>query len=191
MHVRPSGASGKQECLPHNPQKFALHSPRVVAIVPPPLSLARGEPRHVEAGRLRRRVRLLLLALAAGLLGIFALAASLNPYKDGRVWLEETHRQLGMPPCSFKRLTGKPCPSCGMTSSFALLVRGDVWHSLEANAAGTALALLLAAVLAWSLACALAGRQLWIRSVEPAVLRLVVFFFVLMMVRWGLVLWLG
>ena len=49
----------------------------------------------------------------------------------------ETHRQLGLPPCTFKEMTGLPCPSCGMTSSFALLVRGDVMNSLRANAVGT------------------------------------------------------
>ena len=31
-----------------------------------------------------------------------------------------------MPPCNFVLMTGKPCPSCGMTTSFALLVRGDI-----------------------------------------------------------------
>ena len=48
-----------------------------------------------------------------------------------------THTQLGMPPCNFVVMTGKPCPACGMTTSFALLVRGDVGASLRANWAGT------------------------------------------------------
>ena len=33
-----------------------------------------------------------------------------------------THQQLGLPPCNFVTLTGYPCPACGMTTSFALLV---------------------------------------------------------------------
>ena len=45
-----------------------------------------------------------------------------------------------MPPCNFKTWTGKPCPSCGMTTSFALLIRGDVANSLRANWVGTLLA---------------------------------------------------
>ena len=55
-----------------------------------------------------------------------------------------THTQLGMPPCNFVVMTGKPCPACGMTTSFALLVRGDVRASLRANWAGTLIAVLWA-----------------------------------------------
>lgn len=30
-----------------------------------------------------------------------------------------THEQLGLPPCAFLHFTGIPCPSCGLTTSFA------------------------------------------------------------------------
>ena len=78
---------------------------------------------------------------------IFGIAFWLNPYDaDGKPRTMATHTQLGMPPCNFVLMTGKPCPSCGMTTSFALLVRGDVRASLRANWAGTLIAVLWAAL---------------------------------------------
>jgi hypothetical protein len=128
-----------------------------------------------------------LVLIAAGLVAGFVLAYRLNPYKDGKVWYEETHTQLRLPPCTFKWVTGLPCPSCGMTSSFSLLVHGDLWNSLLANAVGTLLALFLMAVIPWNLACAVRGRWVGVRSLESALLRVVLVFFTLLLVRWGLV----
>ncbi len=104
-------------------------------------------------------IRAGVLIAAALLVTVFGIAIWLNPYdEEGHARRMETHRQLGLPPCTFKELTGLPCPSCGMTSSFALLVRGDVMNSLRANAVGTLLALLWAAAIPWLLACGVMGR---------------------------------
>jgi Protein of unknown function (DUF2752) len=41
-----------------------------------------------------------------------------------------THEQLGLPPCPFLYLTGIPCPSCGLTTSFAYAARLEFVSSL-------------------------------------------------------------
>jgi hypothetical protein len=100
----------------------------------------------------------------------------------------ETHRQLGLPPCTFKVVTGYPCPSCGLTTSFALLMKGDIANSLRANAVGTLLALFWLALIPWSLASSICGRPLWLVSIEKAVLRALIFFLTLLVLRWIFVL---
>lgn len=141
-----------------------------------------------QASRLQGWVRGILVMLAVVLVGIFAIAATLNPYKDGRVWYEQTHTQLGLPPCTFKALTTMPCPSCGMTSSFALLVRGDIWNSLQANAVGTGLAVFCLLFIPWSIASSFCGRLVGICSPEKWAVRLVAVFVILLLLRWGIAL---
>src|SRR5205085_2007281 len=86
------------------------------------------------------------------------------------------------------RLTGRPCPSCGMTTSFALLVRGDLINSARANVVGTLLALACLLYIPWSLVSVWRGQTLFIRSLEKTVTILVIVFMGLMLLRWGIVL---
>jgi hypothetical protein len=135
-------------------------------------------------------VRGALVGLTLGLVAVFGIARWLNPYdQDGSPRRMETHRQLGLPPCTFKVMTGGlPCPSCGMTTSFALLMHGDVANSLRANAVGTLLALFCLALIPWNLASAYLRRPLFVRSIERTLTFLVLAFLGLMLLRWGVVL---
>lgn len=134
---------------------------------------------------LGRRVRLAIVAVAIGLITVFALAAAINPYgADGTPQTIGTHKQLGLPECNFVKLTGLPCPSCGMTTSFALLMHGDIVNSLRANAVGTLLALALLGMIPYILMGAIRGRWLGIAALEPWLLRLVILFTTLALVRW-------
>jgi hypothetical protein len=160
--------------------------PLVRPVSEPPARLAtRGVP---NTGRI---AQLTLLLIAALLAGVFAVAFYLNPYDaDGRPRTMATHTQLGMPPCNFVILAGKPCPSCGMTTSFALLVRGDVVASLRANWAGTLIAVLWALTMVWAVASGIKGRPLFIpRGRGELVLTVSVgAVLVLMLMRWVAVL---
>jgi hypothetical protein len=134
-------------------------------------------------------VRGALLGVALGVTLVFVTAWRLNPYHpDGRPRRMETHRGLGLPPCNFKVTTGLPCPACGMTTSFALLVRGDVINSLRANAVGTLLALLGLVVIPWCLISFALRRPLFLVSMEQTMAVIVLTFLGLTMLRWGIVL---
>jgi hypothetical protein len=163
-----------------------LHGMLANVMVPPPLMLEIAEDdERPEAPPSRPWVRFALVAIGVNWLGVFAVAAWLNPYRDGQPLLDETHRQLGLPGCNFKRFTGVPCPSCGMTTSFALLVRGDVTNSLRANYAGTLLAAVGMLYIPWSLVSIYRGRWLWVRKLEPWVIRIVFGWVALMLLRWA------
>lgn len=71
----------------------------------------------------RRLGALLILTGCAAVLGI---SAWLKPAPRGF----GTHRQLGFGPCGILVMTGYPCPTCGMTTSFAHFVRGQWVQSI-------------------------------------------------------------
>lgn len=80
----------------------------------------------------------------------FTMAAAMNPYDEtGQPRTHGTHRQLGLPPCTMLSTVGFPCPSCGMTTSIALLVHGDLPAACRANWAGVLLAAAGVAVAIW------------------------------------------
>lgn len=144
-----------------------------------------------EARRIRLGVRIALVAVAAVLTAVFAAAFRIHPYdEDGRPLTMASHTQLGMPACNFVVLAGKPCPSCGMTTSFALLVRGEVLASLRANWVGTMICVLWATTLVWATASAVWGKMLFVppgrgELVFTVIVGMVV---VLMLGRWGVIL---
>lgn len=77
------------------------------------------------------------------------VAATLVPSPTGM----ETHRQLGLPSCTWPGMFGIPCISCGMTTAFALAVRGSLVAAFLVQPAGAILCLLMAlgaVVGAWS-----------------------------------------
>jgi phosphatidylserine synthase len=113
----------------------------------------------------------------------------INPYnEEGEAERAGVHQQLGLPECNFKTLVGVPCPSCGMTTSFTLLVRADVWNSMRANFAGTALATFGLLFIPWALISAFCGRFVLIRSIELVIFRLAIVFLIVLFGRWIFVL---
>lgn len=87
----------------------------------------------------------------------FALAAWLTPDPQGL----GTHRQLGFPPCTILTLFKFPCPTCGMTTSFAHFVRGEWIDAARANASGLILACCGMLFLPWAVV-SLIRKDYWL-----------------------------
>ncbi len=121
----------------------------------PPLPPLPPLPEKIDGRHTRRAALSLVFAAAA----VFAVAAFLNPYEDsGQSRTHGTHHQLGLPPCTFKKVFGIGCPSCGMTTTFSLLMHGDLSAALRTNWAGVLIALLVVADAIWFSLLALGVR---------------------------------
>jgi hypothetical protein len=138
--------------------------------------------------RLKWYCRLPLVVGGSILLGLLATAACLEPAKEGY----GTHRKLGLAECGFLTLTkdlrpgGFRCPACGMTTSWAHLVRGQVFGAVKCNVGGTLLALLSMAAAPWLLVSGLRGRWLWGWPNEVVIASLGVAVVVVTLIDWGL-----
>jgi hypothetical protein len=116
--------------------------------------------------RLEGSARWYVLLLAAGLMGLLGVARGLQPDPRGY----GTHTQLGLRPCAFASLTGRPCPSCGMTTAWAYLTRGRLKDSWQANPAGCLIALLVPPLVAWLLLCCWLKIPVGFRSMDRPLL---------------------
>lgn len=115
---------------------------------PPSAGPGVPQPRHLAWW-----FRLWLVGVGGLLLGLLVVAWFLEPDPEGK----GTHQQLGFPPCGFLLISGRPCPSCGMTTAWSHFVRGDWTTGSQANVGGFLLALAAGPVGIWVLVSGLRG----------------------------------
>lgn len=101
--------------------------------------------------------RAIALMVGLGCLAVLVRAATLPPSHTGI----GTHRAMGLNQCTFIDRTGLPCPSCGMTTSFAWFARGNIAASLYVQPMGAALALAAAMCVWGGLYVAFTGRPIY------------------------------
>lgn len=133
------------------------------------------------------RTVLVIIAILVG--AVLTVGACLHPYdENGQPKKQETHRQLRLPPCSFYRMTHLPCPSCGFTTSFSLVMHLDLINALRANSVGTILALFCICVVPWAIISAWRGRYVLVASGEQTLIVCLVAFVAMMLIRWSIIL---
>jgi len=81
-------------------------------------------------------------------LGVVGVGSVVTPSGHGH----GTHQRLGLPPCPSVLLFDRPCPGCGLTTSWSALLHGDFALAFRAHALGPlffALFTLAAGLSAW------------------------------------------
>lgn len=126
------------------------------------------ETRWVEiapvSGWARRSHALLLL----GVLVMVAVGLYLTPDPAGH----GTHQQLGLPPCTIYYLTGRPCPSCGLTTSVSAILHGQFGLAWRANPMGFIIVAAATAIAFNSLFALFWGRSVRIENTRFTLLLL-------------------
>lgn len=143
-------------------------------------ALAR-DARNRQAPKLGAGSRLALGVVALGLVVVLGLAFWLEPDPRGF----GTHTQLGLPPCSFRVMTGMPCPGCGMTTAMSWAARGRMIRSAQANPAGAVLAPVCLAMVPWLVAVAVQGRPAPFRSADGPIVLAVLLVAALALANWA------
>ena len=106
-----------------------------------------------------RLTRLWAALVLVGCVGVLGLAAWLDP--AGKLY--GTHQQFFRSgPCGMLVSTGLPCPTCGMTTSFAYFMEGSFGMSAYAQPAGFLLAIGTAVTTVLCAITAVTGR--WPRT---------------------------
>lgn len=107
--------------------------------------------------RLTTGGRVVAALVAVACLGLMGLSLWLKPDSTGA----GTHQQLRLIGCQTLSVTGVPCPSCGMTTSFAWFARGNLAASFYNQPAGCLLALGVCMTFWAALYVAVTGRPVY------------------------------
>lgn len=135
----------------------------------------------------RWRDRLIVTGAGGVLLMLLAVAFWLPPSPLGF----GTHQQLGLPPCTLLDWYGIRCPSCGMTTAWSCLLRGQIVPALQANAGGAMLALTALVGGPWLLASGIRGRWIGKLPSDTWVIAATLLILVTTLTQWTLRLSLG
>ncbi len=95
----------------------------------------------------------LMLSFAWMFVTVVGIALRPDPQGHG------THQRLGMPPCPSVLLFDRPCPGCGLTTSWTALLHGDLSLAFRAHSLGPILYLLFTVFALGTFALAFQNRR--------------------------------
>ena len=119
--------------------------------------------------------------IAVAVCVIFLAAAWVTPNQRG----VGTHHQLGLPTCGWIIAADIPCPTCGMTTSFAHAVRGQFLQSLFAQPMGLVLAIVTFLTGIIASITAITGRSLALIWMPYCARKYIILLGIFALLAWG------
>lgn len=156
--------------------------PSVTVSSPPTREWVTVAPYERPSAKLHRGF---LVFVGVGLIAALVIARCLTPDPRGF----GTHQQLGLPGCTFAHFAGLPCPSCGMTTSWAHLTRGHWRLAAECNLGGLIAGLTAMIAGPWALVSGVRGRWLFGQPRLSLVLTLAIATYLAIVGQWLARLW--
>ncbi len=147
------------------------------ALVDPALAARRLSGRRGCGWRVRATYGVVSIICAA----VLSLAVWLRPDPRGF----GTHEQMHLPPCGFMLTSGLPCPTCGMTTSFSLMMHAHPLAAFIAQPAGVVLCLAAVVGMMAAMIIAVSGRVPRVNWDRIGPVRLVIGVGILLMGGWG------
>lgn len=134
-----------------------------------------------QSPHLSVRERLVFATLSLGAITLLSVSAWLQPSAEGM----GTHTQLGIPACTWPATIGLPCPSCGMTTAFALAADGRFIDSFLAQPIGFLFAVAAAGFVVVSAYAAFTGSRILSAITDKIGGRFWWFFGAALLLSWG------
>ncbi|MCP3920904.1 MAG: DUF2752 domain-containing protein [bacterium] len=123
----------------------------------------------------------ILIALVASAVAVLVLGTQLDPDPRGH----GTHEQLGLPACGIRERWNVPCPTCGVTTSVALLVHGEPRAAVANQPFGFLLAIGLPLLALWAIWMHVRKKDLGAVLLGPIGSRAIAICLLLLLASWG------
>ncbi len=108
-------------------------------------------------GRAAAEERVLQALVGAACVVALGVGAVLVPSPTGT----DTHTQLGLPTCGMLKMTGRPCPTCGVTTAFTWAAHGRIVKAFGTQPFGLVCFGLVVVTLGLTAGALATGRSLW------------------------------
>lgn len=124
--------------------------------------------------------KVIQFVILSGCVGAIIIGRMLTPSPSGI----GTHTLLGLPPCGFYKITGIPCPTCGVTTSFVLGAHFKFKESFFAQPVGFVVFILIFLGAVAATVFFLAGKSLFNLNLKVSGYKIAIIILTFVLISW-------